>query len=129
MRKLLVLGAMLLSLCAPTFAFATAAEDYGLEETGKEAYNVTTIGESQSDITKFIGAYIIKPVLGVIGLAFFVLTIYGGVLWMVAAGNETMVKKAQEILKNAAIGTVIVVAAYAITNAIFNALTAGDISG
>ncbi|MBI1908156.1 hypothetical protein HYS28_01920 [Candidatus Uhrbacteria bacterium] len=128
MRKLLVTGAMLLSLCVPTLALAqTAAQSYGLEATGQAAYGSVPTA-AKSDISKFVGTYVVKPILGVVGLAFFVLMIYGGVLWMVAAGNETMVKKAQEILKSAFIGTVIVVASYAITNAIFNALTTGDVN-
>lgn len=129
MRKLLVMGAMLLSFCLPVLAHAeSAAQSYGLEDTGEAAYGSVPTGD-KADIGMFIGTYIVRPILAVVGLAFFILMIYGGVLWMLSSGNETMVKKAQEILKNAFIGTVIVVAAYAITNAIFNALTVGDISG
>lgn len=129
MRKLLVMGAMLLSFCLPVLAQAeSTAETYGLDATGTAAYGSAPTGD-KADIGMFIGSYIVRPILAVVGLAFFILMIYGGVLWMLSSGNETMVKKAQEILKNAFIGTVIVVAAYAITNAIFNALTVGDISG
>lgn len=128
MRKLLVMAAMLFTLCMPVLAHAqTAAQEYGLEDTGEAAFGAVPTG-ARSDITTFIGTYIVRPILGIVGLAFFVMMIYGGVLWMVAAGNDTMVKKAQEILKSAFIGTIIVVAAYAITNAIFNALTTGDVN-
>ncbi|HNU89892.1 MAG TPA: hypothetical protein PKJ11_00930 [bacterium] len=60
-------------------------------------------------------ANIIYTVYGLIGVIFFVLIIYGGILWMTAGGNDTQVKKAQNIIQRAAIGLLIVVLAYAIT--------------
>jgi amino acid transporter len=58
---------------------------------------------------------IITVVYGLIGVIFFILIIYGGILWMTAGGNDTQVKKAQNSIQRAAIGLLIVVLAYAIT--------------
>ena len=49
--------------------------------------------------------------------------IYAGVLWMTAAGNEGQVTKAKNIIITSVIGTVIIAAAYAITNFVFDALS------
>lgn len=128
MRKFLVAGMMSLALFVPYAARAViAVSDTGLAETGGEAnYDTTTaVG---GNLPAFIGTYIIQPILGVVGLIFFVLMIYAGLLWMTAAGNTDSVKKAKGILINSVIGAVIVVAAYAITSAIFNALTTGQVS-
>lgn len=130
MRKFLLASLLAVSLLVPqlTLAVGEAATSYGLDATGKAAGLTTTTTEN-NDITAFIGKFIIKPILGLVGLGFFVLIIYGGVLWMIAGGNETMVKKAQSILMNAFIGAVVIVAAYALTNAILNAITVGSVSG
>ena len=58
---------------------------------------------------------IIQGAIVVVGVVFGILIVYGGYLWMVARGNEEIVKKSIGILKTAIIGFIIVVAAYAIT--------------
>jgi hypothetical protein len=130
MRKLLLASLLAASLLIPQLSLAVgeAASSYGLKATGDAASLATTSTEN-NDVTAFVGKYIIKPILGLVGLAFFILMIYGGVMWMVAGGNENIVKKAQSILVSALIGAVIVVAAYALTNAILNAITVGSVSG
>lgn len=59
---------------------------------------------------------IIQGALVVIGVIFGILIVYAGYLWMIARGNEEMVKKAIETLQTAVIGFIIVVGAYAITS-------------
>ncbi len=59
---------------------------------------------------------IIGIVLSFVGVIFLILTIYAGVLWMTAQGNDTQVAKAKDMLTNGIIGLVIVLAAYAITS-------------
>lgn len=61
---------------------------------------------------------IVSAVLGLLGVAFFILMIYAGVLWMTAAGNPDSVKKAKQILSNSVIGIVIVLSAYAISKTV-----------
>lgn len=61
---------------------------------------------------------IINTVLSLLGILFIVLIIVGGFQWMTAGGNEEDVKKAQNRIKNAVIGLVIVVSAYAIWNTV-----------
>lgn len=58
---------------------------------------------------------IILGALLVIAIVFAVLVVYAGYLWMTARGNEETITKAINTLKNAAIGFILAVGAYAIT--------------
>ena len=62
---------------------------------------------------------IIKAVLSLLGIIFVGLIIMAGFRWMTASGNEENITKAKSTLKQAIIGLLIVLAAYAITDFIF----------
>jgi len=65
---------------------------------------------------------IIQTILSIIGIIFLLLTVYGGILWMTAEGEEERVKKAQKIIRSAITGLIVVVSAYAISFFIVSAL-------
>ncbi len=65
---------------------------------------------------------IVNIFLGLLGIIAVSLIIYGGILWMTSEGNEERISKAKSVLKNAAIGLVIVLAAWGIVTFIFRAL-------
>ncbi|MDD2758446.1 MAG: pilin [Patescibacteria group bacterium] len=77
------------------------------------------VGQDEYSLSRTVGS-IIKSVLSVIGVIFLVLTIYAGVLWMTAAGNEEKVTKATGIIKAAVIGLIIVVLSYGVTALVMN---------
>ena len=92
--------------------------------------------QAQFNISKVEGkgiglimASVIKAFLGLLGIIFIVLIITAGYKLMTAGGNEEKVKEAQEMIKKAVIGLIIIVAAYAITYFIFNALPWGGTGG
>ncbi len=58
----------------------------------------------------------IKTILNFVGVIFFILVIYGGIIWMTASGNEEQVQKAVKIFKGAVIGIIVVILAYLLTN-------------
>jgi uncharacterized membrane protein len=89
--------------------------------SGQAAEVGSTAGFTGIGIGKIV-ATVISAVLGLLALLFLVLTIMAGFKWMTAGGNDEEVKKAVTSLKNAAIGLVVVLAAYAITYFIFNKL-------
>jgi len=96
------------------FSSAVLAEDkYGLEATTKEGFGKVP-SEAKADIPSIIGT-IVGALLSFIGILFFILVIYGGYLWMTARGNEEQVGKSISIITQAAIGLIIVAAAYLIT--------------
>lgn len=106
-------------LFTPALALAQlSADDTGLTTTGTEVY-----GGTAPDIGTFIGSNIIVPALSLVGVIFLVLVIYGGFLWMTAGGTEAQVKKAKDIITAAVIGVVLIAAAYAITNFVFQSLS------
>jgi hypothetical protein len=95
---------------------AALAQDYGLKDTATGA-GITTKGTLQGRIGTFVGA-----VLSLVGVLFFLLALYGGILWMTARGDESQVKKAQGIIIDAVVGLAVVSAAYIITNFVFQAV-------
>lgn len=68
----------------------------------------------QTDINPIIST-VIETALSMLGVVFLGLLIYGGYEWMTAMGDSAKVEKAQNIIKAAIIGLVIVVSAYAIS--------------
>ncbi len=91
-------------------------EQSGLKATANNAgydINSTTTAES-------IVSQVIAFVLAFLGVIFLALMIYGGILWMTAAGNEERVKKARKIMFNGLIGLVAVIAAYLIAYFVIN---------
>jgi len=63
---------------------------------------------------------VIKGVLGLVVLIFFIMIIIAGIKWMTAGGNEETVAKAKKNISNAVIGVVVVMFSYAITVLIFD---------
>ncbi|MBI4032711.1 hypothetical protein HY374_03330 [Candidatus Berkelbacteria bacterium] len=61
-------------------------------------------------------------VIVVAGVAFVVLFLIGGVMYLTGAGNEDTVKKARQLLLDAVIGLVIVVIAWAVGNYVLDLL-------
>ncbi len=99
------------------FAQAVFAQglDLGLQPVGEN------IGLSGQDIRVTI-AKVIRAALGTVGILAFAMIAYGGVKWMTASGRIEETKEAQRILINAAIGLVIILAAFAITQFVISRL-------
>ncbi|MEK7130687.1 MAG: hypothetical protein AAB793_03465 [Patescibacteria group bacterium] len=113
--KLLLIIPLLL---IPFFVSALGIDDAfgGLAITG------STAGTGNPDISVFIGN-IIRAVLSILGILILIFILYGGYLWLASGGNEQMVKKAKDVLTSAAIGLIIVLAAYAITTFVVRGIT------
>lgn len=132
MRKLLAVLALVVTIGLPSFASALTSIDNsstGLNNTAEAAFGSASIDGQQASLSWFIGDRLIKPALSLIGVLFFALMVYGGFTWMTARGNSKQVDKAKDIIVAAVIGAVIVSAAYALTTALFNSLSSGDING
>ncbi|NCB20853.1 MAG: hypothetical protein EOM88_02945 [Clostridia bacterium] len=85
----------------------------------------------ETDNAKNIESYIsgiITLVLSMLGVLFLILIIYGGFLWMTAMGNEEKAKKAKNLITDALIGLIIVLAAYAIAYFIINSLSSNSLT-
>ena len=86
----------------------------GLYYTGDEA-GYGAASDFDEGLEYGIGR-IIRIILTFLGVLFLILMIYGGYIWMMARGNEQEVEKAKNIIKNALMGLIVVLAAYVITN-------------
>ena len=73
----------------------------------------------ETDLPTIIGR-IINIFLGFLGVVFLVLLIYAGYLWMTSGGDATKVQQAQNTIRNAVIGLIIIASAWAITAFIFS---------
>jgi len=99
----------------------------GLQKATNEGFEAN-VGEEGgeagviTDIPTALGQ-VIGAVLAFTGTLFFVLMIYGGLLWMLARGNEQQVEKAKNLITAAIIGLIIILGAYALTAYIGGALT------
>lgn len=69
---------------------------------------------------------IINWVLGLLGIIAVIMILYGGFIWLTAAGNEENITKAKNILSAAIIGLVIILLAWAIVNYVLG--TASNVS-
>lgn len=94
------------------------AQNYGLDEAIAEvpAYQAQVNDEYDEEFIATKLGDMIGFVLSFIGVLFLILTIYGGINWMTAGGNEQKVEKAKTIIINAIIGLLIVLSAYTITS-------------
>jgi hypothetical protein len=79
----------------------------GLTKTGEQAGFET----GTTDPSLVIGKAI-KILLGVLGIVFLIITVYGGVTWMTAGGAPDDVKKARNMIIEGAIGLAICLASY-----------------
>lgn len=82
--------------------------------TGEEGIG-KIIYDAEAPTPEALVAGIVQGFLSLLGVIFFALIVYGGVRWMKARGNSQEVDKAREIIINATIGLVVILAAYAIS--------------
>ena len=89
------------------------------DEIAKQSGFAVIATELPNKDPREIVAKVIKIFLSLLGTIFLVLIIYGGYLWMTAQGEEEQVTKAKDLIRNAVIGLIIILAAYTITKFIF----------
>jgi len=123
-NKLLRIGAVvggfvaapLAVLAVPTQNPFTAGQGY------VNAIGTTAHVTANSDLPGMIGS-IINIALSFIGIILLGLILYAGFIWMTAGGEEDKVKKAQDYIKNAVIGLIIVMASFAISSFVLTRLS------
>jgi len=113
MKKYLKLISIFIFIIMIAFLSANsllAAENFGgLKEAAGRA------GYAEPQAPEIVVGQIIRYVLAFIGVIFLILVIYGGFMWMTAAGNEEKIRKAKVLITSAVIGLVIILGAEAIT--------------
>ncbi len=95
---------------------SAATVNLGLDANVEQA-----LGLGTQDVRVTI-ARIINVAMGLLGIIAVVIVLYGGFLWMTAAGNEDRVDKAQKMIVAGIIGLAIILSAYAIARFVVNSL-------
>lgn len=123
--KYLLIIISLISITGLTFTTTDLRAGKTIEDNFTDSLVGTAqqTGHLDGDTPAFFGSddpieiigLVIKVLLSFLGVIFLVLLIYGGYLWMMDRGEEALAKKAKDVIKNAIIGLIIVLAAYAIT--------------
>ncbi len=97
---------------------------YGLNTVGENLNGqlpYSADAEAGTKLPVIIGN-IVRIVLGLLGLIFLILVIYGGLRWMTAQGDSGAIESARDTIVHAVIGLVIVLSAYTITAFVFDKL-------
>ena len=114
MKKIIVL-IILIALIAPISIFAAIDAD----SDGGAVELENPIGETNPNL--IIGK-VIEAALGIVGSLALLMFIYGGFIWMLAAGNNERVQKGKEVLIWATVGLVVIFSSYAMIKLIFQGL-------
>lgn len=128
MKKKIILLPFLFLLLFCLFGFSARAQTtadptlVGLNTTAKgvSAFQGQINGTYDTGFLATKAGQIVGTLLTFIGVLFLILMIYAGLMWMTAGGNEQTVDKAKQLIINAVIGLVVVLAAYAITSFVGN---------
>jgi len=95
--------------------------DGGLDTTAQKTGHLEIPLLSGDNPLGIIGV-VIGVILSLLGVVFLILIIYGGILWMTAAGNEDKVGEAKKIIVAGIIGLVIILASWGIANFVLTSL-------
>jgi hypothetical protein len=124
MQKLraFLLAGLLAAIPFMGFALPVHAVDIGsgLDDIGDQAEL------SDAELPEVIGT-LIKVFLSILGIIFLILTLYAGFLWMTAAGNPDKVGKAKTLLAQAVIGLILILASYAISQFVVEAISSAGL--
>lgn len=115
-------GGVAMGLAAPAIVFAQSRENpfnrsQNLLNNTRDASGV----RGGSDLPTIIGS-LINVVLGFLGIVLLFYVLRAGFLWMTAGGDEKQVTTAKNMIRDAVIGLVVIVAGFAISNFVLQQL-------
>ncbi len=85
---------------------------------------IAPTGLPKNEVATYVGN-VAQWIFGMLGLLFFVLTLYAGITWFLARGEEEKIAKSRQTLTAAVIGLIITVGGYAIATFVTNAVNFG----
>lgn len=116
------------AIFAVFFAVLFLLTSSALAQTDFGTSYAANVGLSTTDIRVSIVS-VVRTILGILGILALLLVLYGGFVWMTAAGRADRIELAKKILLNAVIGLIIIIFAFAIVQYIFSVLTGGSSGG
>ena len=88
---------------------------------GDPGQSMQSLSGGETDLPTLVGN-IINVFIGVLGIIFVILVVYAGFLYLTAGGETDKVEDAKKMLRNGVIGLILILAAYAISNFVVQAL-------
>lgn len=137
LKKILIFSFGICLLATPVFA-ANLGDAFKVDDTHVEGnvndrldnaskvagYNIKGVDEGGVTVESIVQVSI-NALLSLLGIIFVVLTVYGGIIWMNAGGNDKKVEEGRSIISQALVGLVVVLAAAAISYFVMNAFSSG----
>ncbi len=99
---------ILSSICVIAMPVLAADLDLGMN------YALNFGLQAQNGDVRDVAVTIVRYLMTFLGIIAVIIILYGGFLWMTAAGNEDKVGRAKRIIIAGAIGLVVIIAAFAI---------------
>lgn len=129
MKKIILLTALIVSLSIlliPAFALAQSQQVQYLQDGVDKSAGIANIptGPKNADVAGLIGT-IINAAFGLLGTVVLAFTLLGGVLWMMAGGNEEKVARAKKFIISGIEGMIVIFMAYALVYVVLYALSEG----
>ncbi len=119
-----ILSLLIITVIFLSFAYfnISQAGNIVLDPVKNVATGESGIGYANTNENSIIttAGFIVRIVLSLLGIMFLIFIISSGIQWMTAGGNEEKVTKAQQRIKNATIGLIIVILSYAIYSYLIN---------
>jgi hypothetical protein len=119
-----------LAVAAMAFVpFAASADVTGAIQTGLNGTaGAAGYGTSAPKLDEIAGR-LINQLLGFVGVILMLYVLYGGFMWMTAAGEAKKVETAKNVIRDAVIGLVIIATAFTLTNFVLVNIIGCSLSG
>lgn len=133
MKKIMLKTTVVICLLLVALPLISFAQDQGslkglLNQAGEGAGYNTDEELAQTGIAQVAGS-VARMFISLLGVLFMAYTIYGGFLWMTAAGNEEQVSKARKIIRDGVIGLIVVLSAAGIYVLVMQAFSISGFEG
>jgi hypothetical protein len=119
-KKLITSFAVSLVSC---FLFPSITFAQGLKSAGSTLGGMYNNGVKLPYSLSGTAGNIVSVIFYLVGTIFLALVIYGGIVWMKAAGRDAEVDRAKRIITTSVIGTAVLLLSYAITTFVMSRLS------
>ncbi|MFA6106084.1 MAG: hypothetical protein WC745_00180 [Patescibacteria group bacterium] len=114
MKKKLIQLMMAMLVIVPLLSIAVTVNAQALTTNDLGLNDASNIGLGNED-PKSIIVNVIRVILGFLGLIAVIIILIGGFKWMTAQGNDDKITEARKLIQAGAVGLVIILAAFGIT--------------
>ncbi len=119
-QTIIVFTLMVVGLTLVAFAPATLAQTSGLIKTTDNPNNISQATGGASSARELV-LTIVNYFLYFLGLIATLMVIYGGVLYVTAAGDTEAVDKGKKVIMYALVGIIIILLSFALVNSVLGA--------